>query len=160
MQGGESMSIAEPIKDKHLVITLKKNNFNKTATAKELGITQPAVTQRLKKPDVKKMVDDIIEENLRRARITPTRLYKKISEGLEATRVIGRKSDNQQDDGGNNDQDGLLREPDFKERREYVQLGLKLMGHVRSDDESRKAQQINIIYGYRTEQPKIIDISD
>lgn len=113
-----------------------KHDGNKTKTAKELGISVPAVSKRINNnPAIKNAILNVREEAMKKAGITRTKVYKVIAEGLKAnqTYVV----------------DGTLKTSkiaDRKERRENAKLSLLLFKDLEPDKEYSVNNIANVVY--------------
>jgi len=119
--------------DKHLTRLYIETDLNGNEVAKRLGITRQAVCQRLGKPEVKNFVQEQINGSLARAKITRSRVYKRLSYLLDAKKV-----------------DSVLLDfvPDNAAIGKAVELSLKLYGDYGGDEDSKNdgvtAIQVNI----------------
>jgi len=140
------------LKAKHLAKTCLRNNLNQNRMAKELGISHQAVNQRLQKAPVQKTLQNIIDRNLKRAGITQGKVYKRLDQQLDATRVISAMVN---PDGKDKDANGqtcdFIDVPDWNARDRAINKSLTLMGHIKQTNGNGKGTSIlQVFYGYRT----------
>lgn len=138
--------MAKKISNNDLIKTYQKNGQNQHKTAKALKVSQPAVNQALKRPEVQKTLAQINEDALKEAGAHLAKVYQRAAEGLDAYKVIpGMKLTL----GGDKPEEEGIRAvqstaPDFKERRESVKLCLQLVQRLdqKDQDESLGIQNI------------------
>jgi predicted transcriptional regulator len=126
------------VKAKKLIKVYVKNDFNQSKTAKELGVTQPCISDRLSKAPVQEALQDIINRCLDKAGITKEKVYKQLDNQLSAKRKLAL-SNEEEDDWNSQD----------KARKD----ALTLMGHLKPAAEANKPTEIIIQYGYRETSP-------
>ena len=140
--GGQRKGVATPA----FINAYAKYNGHQAKTAEALGITQPAVSQRLKKPECQDLLkeyyaSDELKEKLRQV----------AREGLEASRVISAnvivKSDNPKVKNKNataRDVD-FIEVPDHSVRHRYWQDLNKILGHLGPDNGNGNGNQTNFL---------------
>ena len=120
------------LKAKTLVKTCIKNGLNQNRIAKELGVSQQAIQQRLKHPAVQKELQKVIDRNLRKAGITYSKVYKRLDEQLDATRTISAVvSPDGKDMDANGQTCDFVEVPDWTARDKAIDKSLTLMGHIK-----------------------------
>ena len=144
----------EEIKSKRLTNLYIKTGSQKRVAELE-GVTKQAINQRFHKPAVKKALQEIINQNLERAGITQTKVYRKLDEQLDATRVISAVvSPDGKDMDANGQTCDFVDVPDNTARDKAIDKCLTLMGHIKQVNGNGKGVSIvNIMYGYRVNAP-------
>lgn len=71
-----------------LVKACAKNGFSHTKVAKELGVTQQTISERLSKPAAQEALQDVIDRCLAKAGITAERVYSQLSNQLDASETL------------------------------------------------------------------------
>lgn len=118
-----------------------KNGMNQMKMAKAEGISQPAVSKKLKNPEVQKALAKINEEALRRAGATLTKAYTRIAEGLDANLTATSM--------------GMVyqsKHPDIPQRTKSAELVLELTGRKKTahSEDITKPTEIHVHYGHRS----------
>lgn len=132
---------------KKLEKTLLKVDGSITEASKKLGISQQAIAERLKRdPSIKENVAAARAMALKKAGISRARVYKGISEGLDAKLVIIKDGDAVETEA-----------PDHKERRENRKIALQLLGDL--DQETQGGEKIfNLVQVFLPQKEPIIDV--
>ena len=138
-------------KAKQLTKIYLQNHQDGARTAKVMGTTRQNVCQRLQKAPVQKTLQDIIDRNLKRAGITQIKVYKRLDQELDATRVISAViSPDGRDRDANGQTCDFIDVPDWNARDKAIDKSLTLMGHIKQTNGNGKGTSIlQIFYGYR-----------
>lgn len=128
-----------------------QNGLNQSRVAKIEGVTPSAINHRLQQPLVKKTLQDTINKNLQKAGITQCKVYRKLNEELDATRVISAMvSPDGKDKDANGQTCDFIDVPDWHARDKAIDKSLTLMGHIKTVNGNGKGHVlIQIINGYR-----------
>jgi len=118
-----------------LIKAYQKNGCNQHRTAEALGISQPAVHQKLHTPIVQQTFQEVMEK----AGITNEKLAQKLDEGLDAVKVIGYLHQYKQDKDGNLSKaspeetvsNEFIDTPDMPTRHKYLTTALTILGHLK-----------------------------
>lgn len=127
-------------------------DLNQTTLAQREGVTSQAINQRINRAPVQKTLQDIIDKNLKKAGITAKKVYNRINEELDATRVI---SATVTPDGKQRDATGqtcdFIEVPNHYIRDKGIEKCLTLMGHIKQNGKNGHGgvSIMNIIYAYR-----------
>lgn len=123
----------EKAKTKSLIKAYSKSGFNQSRLAEKEGVSQAAISQRLKRAPVKKTMAELLD----RIGVTDSYLNKKIKEGIEAQRVVI----NETCDGE--------KVPDMYARHKYIVTALELKGHIKHNGNGKGVSVSTIIFNFR-----------
>lgn len=126
-----------------------KHDGNKTKTAKELGISVPAVSKRIKhNPAIQKAILNVREEALKKAGLSRAFVYRGIKEGCLSKVVVI--------------QDGKAKTtnvPDRSERHKYLKTALELHKDLDPDKEQSVQNIGAVIFNLmHNSERKVIDV--
>lgn len=124
-----------------------KNGANQAKAAKELGIRQQSLNKALRRPAAQKILAKLNEEALRRAGATLEKIYKRISEAMDANLAASYKGE-------------IIESsvPDARIRLDAAIEALELTGRKKTaanQDDITKPTEIHIHYGHRSTGPRI-----
>ena len=126
---------------KKLLKVVVKHDGNKTKAAKELRLTQQAVSKRVNRnPEIKQKILNVRDEAMRRAGISRSIVYRRIREGLDA-KVVATVE-------GIPTQTNIK---DHKERREHAKLCLQLFKDLEPDKEFAINNIATVIFNVLTQ---------
>lgn len=124
------------IKKADVVKSAVKHDGSLKLMAKELGVAKQTVYYHLQKPEIKEAVNRLKDIAMEKAGITRAKVYQKVCEGLDATKVISSNVIAQDGEGmkdANSMTKDFIEVPDFKERRESAKICLQLFGDLNND---------------------------
>lgn len=138
------------LKAKNLLKPYIKNNFNQTLTARQLGVTQEAISQRLKcKP-----VQDMLQRYINSPKLKK-KLIQVAQDGLEANKVIScnviAKNGEGMSDANSMTKD-FIDVPDHQARHKFWHDLCSAGGILRTDGDNGGVKIINIVCAYRKEK--------
>lgn len=109
---------------------LNKHKGNASALAREKGVTPQAIAKQIKQPEVQEVMQTVIEQCLKKAGITTTRVYGQLSAQLNAKRGKNK---------------------DWMAQDRARESALELMKHKMppGQKEQTKPTEIHLHYGYR-----------
>lgn len=137
------------ISTKRLLKATIKHDGNKAKIAKELGISRPTVSIRIKRnPSIQKAILNVREEALKKAGLSRTFIYRGIKEGCKA-RVVAVI-------------DGIPTRtslPDHSERKHFLKLGLQLHKDLDPDKEQSTQDIAAVLFAIlNNANRKVIDV--
>lgn len=106
-----------------IAYALEKHNGNSAKAARELGIVPSTIHKAKQRPIIKSALQQLAEYNLKKAGAGKSKVYKRIAQGLDAEKVIDIKNGD------------VIKDVDFKERRETAKLCLQLTGDLEEKSE-------------------------
>ena len=120
----------EKLRTKNLVKSCIKNGLNQSELARQIGVSQQAINQRVNRAPVQKTLQAEINKCLSRAGISRSKVYRKLDEQLEAK------------------DKGIF--PDHIARDKAIGKCLNLMGHIKQVNDNGKGATVLILhYGHR-----------
>lgn len=127
--------------------TLIRTDGHIAKAAKIIGMTPQALHDRINNnPDIKKTVKEVRDAALKAAKISRARVYKGISEGLDAKLVIIKDGEAT-----------VTKAPDHKERRENRKIALQLLGDLDPDTQGGD-KTFNLVQVFLPQKEPIIDV--
>lgn len=117
--------------DQQVIEAITKHKGSLTKSAKSLGMNKSSLHNRLKKPEIQMSLQAINMMGLAKAGASLQKMYKRAAEGLDATRSIGFVKPKYV--------------PDFKERRESVELCFRLIGRIEDKQNNNTPGPVTII---------------
>lgn len=140
---------------------LIKTELNGQRAAKKLGCSPTAVYKRLREnPEIRKKILNARELALKRAGLTRVKVYKKLAEGLDSTKVISCNVV-APDGEGMRDAGSMTKDfvdvPDYATRHKYVETALRLHRDLTPDDDDDHRGKV-IVNIFRPEPYKTMDI--
>ena len=148
----------EKTRAKNLIKPYLRNGLNQHKLAKELGISPSAVNQRVNRPIVQKTLQKTIDKCLTRAGISKSKVYKRLDEQLDATKVISAVVVNKKDratslaDGelfdANEKTNDFIDVPDHQARDKAIDKSLVLMGHLKKFNDKPQGDTSSGVYIY------------
>jgi hypothetical protein len=126
--------------------------FNQSRLAEKKGVSQANISQCLNRLPVKKTLQDIINENLKKAGTTLRKVYRINDEQLSATRTISAviSPDGKQKDANGQSCD-FVEVPDWIARDKALDRTFVLMGHIKHTNGNGKGGVSAIIINIRNQ---------
>jgi predicted transcriptional regulator len=135
------------LRAKSLIKPYIRNNFSQVKTARELGVSQPAIAQRLKQKPVRDLLQKFLDsEKLEKA------LIEVGIDGLKANKVISCNVV-APDGEGMKDANSMTKDfvdvPDHQSRHRFWHDLLVAKGKLKTNGNGDGVSVVNIVYAYR-----------
>lgn len=141
------------LKAKQLIKPYIKTGLNQSELARQEGVSQSAINQRLHKKPVRDMLEKYLDSNKLKRKLRQVAM-----EGLEATKVIGYIHQYKKDEDGKIEKaepdeavsnDFISDIPDHHVRHRFWHDIMQIKGHIKNNGNGKGSGTTVIIYGYR-----------